>query len=137
MEENSVDYGLANYYYRNEPYVRPNVQTSTSNTQAVTPVIPAVGAPSIQTGVMDKIKSWWGGQNSGSGTADPNAPLMSRGIANTLGLGNLGLGLAGYLENRKTAGLQREALRNDIATAKEHRANRQALGNSWNNAWNS
>ena len=50
-------------------------------------------------------------------------------------VGGLGLGVASFLEQRKTAGLQREALRHDIATAKEHRANRQALGDSWNRAW--
>lgn len=50
-------------------------------------------------------------------------------------VGGLGLGIASFLEQRKTAGLQRDALRHDIATAKEHRANRQALGDSWNRAW--
>lgn len=133
MDEELVNYGLANYDYRNNSYRTPNIQTSA----LTAPTAPAVSAPPVQSGAFDRIRSWWGGQNSGSGTTDPNAPMMSRGVANTLGLGNLGLGLAGYLQNKKTANLQREALRNDIATAKEHRANRQALGNSWNNAWNS
>lgn len=59
----------------------------------------------------------------------------SRPIANISAIGNLALGLAGYFENRKTAGLQRDALKHNIATAKEHSANRRALGASWANAW--
>lgn len=59
----------------------------------------------------------------------------SRPIANVTALGNLALGLAGYFENRKTANLQRDALKHNIATAKEHSANRRALGASWANAW--
>ena len=50
-------------------------------------------------------------------------------------VGGLGLGIASFLEQRKTAGLQRDALRHDIATAKEQRANRQAMADSWNRAW--
>lgn len=60
---------------------------------------------------------------------------MSRGMANGLAGAQIGLGLLGYLEDRKTGKLQREALRHDIATAKEQRANRAALGASWNKAW--
>lgn len=60
---------------------------------------------------------------------------MSRGMANGLAGAQIGLGLLGYLENRKTGKLQRKALRQDIATAKEHRANRAALGESWSKAW--
>lgn len=56
-------------------------------------------------------------------------------IRDLTAVGGLGLGVASFLEQRKTAGLQRDALRHDIATAKEHRANRQALGDSWNRAW--
>lgn len=65
----------------------------------------------------------------------PEATGMSRTMANSLAGAEIGLGLLGYLENRKTGKLQREALRHDIDTAKEHRANRAALGESWNNAW--
>lgn len=61
----------------------------------------------------------------------------SRTMANITAGGTLGLGLLSFLDNRKTAQLQREALRNDISTAKEHRANRQALGASWSKGWNS
>lgn len=64
---------------------------------------------------------------------DPSG--MSRGMANGLAGAQIGLGLLGYLESRKTGKLQREALRHDIATAKEHRANRAALGESWSKAW--
>lgn len=56
---------------------------------------------------------------------------MSRGMANFQAGAGIGLGLLSFLENRKTSKLQREALRHDIDTAKEHRANRQALGASF------
>lgn len=60
---------------------------------------------------------------------------MSRGMADGLAGAEIGLGLLGYLESRKTGKLQREALRHDIATAKEDRANRAALRESWSKAW--
>lgn len=70
---------------------------------------------------------------SGTGSASNTTPTgLSRDMANAQAGVGLGLGLLGFLENRKTAKLQREALRNDISTAKEHRANRAALGASWN-----
>ena len=56
-------------------------------------------------------------------------------LANTQALGTLGLGLASFLDQRKTAGLQRDALRQNLSVAREHQANRKALGNSWNQAW--
>lgn len=66
---------------------------------------------------------------------DGSKPLkeegMSRGMANFQAGAGIGLGLLSFLENRKTSKLQREALRHDIDTAKEHRANRQALGASF------
>lgn len=52
-------------------------------------------------------------------------------VANITAIGGLGLGALSFLENRKTADLQRKALRQDIATTKEHRANRKALGASF------
>lgn len=56
-------------------------------------------------------------------------------IRDLTAVGGLGLGVASFLEQRKTAGLQRDALRHDIATAKEQRANRQAMADSWSRAW--
>ena len=49
--------------------------------------------------------------------------------------GGLGLGVVSFLEDRKTTKLQREALRHDIDTAKEQRAKRQAMADSWSSAW--
>lgn len=59
------------------------------------------------------------------------SPLM-RDIA---AIGGLGLGVASFLEDRKTTKLQRSALRHDIETAKEQRAKRQAMADSWSRAW--
>lgn len=49
--------------------------------------------------------------------------------------GTLGLGLASFLDQRKTAGLQRDALRQNLQVAREHQASRKAVGESWNKAW--
>lgn len=56
-------------------------------------------------------------------------------LAGIAALGQVGLGALGFLEDRKTSKLQREGLKHDIATAKEQRANRTALGKSWNAGW--
>lgn len=56
-------------------------------------------------------------------------------VRDATALGGLGLGIASFFEQRKTAKLQRDALRHDIATAKEQRVNRQAMADSWNRAW--
>lgn len=76
-----------------------------------------------------------GGLGETSLDLDKNKSLkeegMSRGMANFQAGAGIGLGLLSFLENRKTSKLQREALRHDIDTAKEHRANRQALGASF------
>lgn len=85
------------------------------------------------TSLMQRLKSWgsnWGRDKDGKVNAE-GSPLMRDAVA----AGELGLGVASFLEQRKTARLQRDALRHDIETAKEHRANRQALGDSWNRAW--
>ncbi len=50
-------------------------------------------------------------------------------------VGTLGLGLASFLDQRKTADLQRQALRQNLNMSREHQANRRALGDSWNKAW--
>lgn len=76
-----------------------------------------------------------GGTDTATKIDKPEATGMSRNMANGLAGAQIGLGLLGFLENRKTGKLQREALRHDIDTAKEHRANRAALGASWSKAW--
>ena len=93
-----------------------------------------VNTPSpVDPTMWEKFKS--GVSNYGK-DADGKYSAQGTPLARDLtAVGGLGLGVASFLEQRKTAGLQREALRHDIATAKEHRANRQALGDSWNRAW--
>ena len=56
-------------------------------------------------------------------------------MPSALGLGTLGLGLASFLDQRKTAGLQRDALRQNLQVSREHQAARKALGASWNQGW--
>lgn len=59
----------------------------------------------------------------------------SRTVANVAAVGGLGLGIAGYFDTKKTAKLQREALRQDITAARDHNARRAQLGASWDKAW--
>lgn len=56
-------------------------------------------------------------------------------LRNTMALGNLGLGIASFLDTKKTAKLQRESLRHNLDVAREEQAQRQAVRDSWNNAW--
>ena len=56
-------------------------------------------------------------------------------MANAQALGTLGLGLASFLDQRKTADLQRKAMRQNLDVAREHQASRKVLGESWNKAW--
>ena len=98
-----------------------------------TPAGSPVDPPPVDPTMWQKFKtgvSNYGKDSDGKYSAQ-GTPL----IRDLTAVGGLGLGVASFLEQRKTAGLQREALRHDIATAKEHRANRQALGDSWNRAW--
>lgn len=83
--------------------------------------------------LAERLKSWAGnyGRDKDSKISAEGSPLLRDATA----IGGLGLGVASFLEQRKTSRLQRDALRHDIDTAKEHRANRQALGDSWNRAW--
>ena len=56
-------------------------------------------------------------------------------VANYTALGGLGLGALSYLENRKTAKLQRESMRQDLATAREHNQRRRDNLASFNSGW--
>lgn len=93
-----------------------------------------LAADQVQSSYVPPAVGGSSGSGVGSGTGGSNnTPVgLSRNMANAQAGAGIGLGLLGFLENRKTAKLQREALRNDISTAKEHRANRAALGASWN-----
>lgn len=89
--------------------------------------------PAVDPTMWQKFKT--GVSNYGKDADGKYSAQGSPLIRDLTAVGGFGLGVASFLEQRKTAGLQREALRHDIATAKEHRANRQALGDSWNRAW--
>lgn len=56
-------------------------------------------------------------------------------VANITALGGIGLGALSYLENRKTAKLQRESMRQDLATAREHNQRRRDNLASFNSGW--
>ena len=65
-----------------------------------------------------------------------NTAGMNPAVAGALGFGQLGLGLAGFLDNKKTSKLQREALRDNIASTREYNANRRADRQAWTDYWN-
>lgn len=60
---------------------------------------------------------------------------FGRNLATAQIVGSLGLGLASFLDQRKTAGLQRASMRENLNMAREHQANRRALSDSWNKGW--
>lgn len=108
------------------PIVDAAIQSTTlpagsTSSSTVVPEVPSVEPPKAGPGAEPPDRTF--------------AEGPSRPIANITAIGNLALGLAGYFEDRKTAGLQRDSLKHNIATAKEHSANRRALGASWANAW--
>lgn len=118
MDENLYNYdslygnGLASQAYTPySPTFRPTLTSVKAPSTA--PVLPTV------PGVEDPSKTGKGFLNN------PNVQAW----------GQLGLGLASYLDQRKTAGLQRDALRQNLSVSREHQANRKALGESWNKAW--
>lgn len=77
----------------------------------------------------------WDDSNRRDGRDGRDGDVGTPWVRDATALGGLGLGIASFFEQRKTAKLQRDALRHDIATAKEQRVNRQAMADSWNRAW--
>lgn len=92
---------------------------------------------------VDPVKEYTEGyNNAGEKIIDPpqqpetqyrSGP--SQKVANITALGGLGLGALSYLENRKTAKLQRESMRQDLATAREHNQRRRDNLASFNSGW--
>jgi hypothetical protein len=119
MDENLYNYdnmyggGLASQAYA--PYSPTYRPTLTSvKPPALDTSLPAVPGASNPSGATTPGRSW---------------------MANAQALGTLGLGLASFLDQRKTADLQRQAMRQNLDVAREHQASRKALGASWNKAW--
>jgi hypothetical protein len=86
-----------------------------------------------QTSFVNKLKNLknpWG--SDVPTTTNPTTPGWVKPLEVA---GTLGLGLASFLDQRKTAGLQRDALRQNLQVAREHQASRKAVGDSWNKAW--
>lgn len=72
------------------------------------------------------------GETSPTTTVNPTTPGWVKPLEV---VGTLGLGLASFLDQRKTAGLQRDTLRQNLQLSREHQASQKALGASWNKAW--
>jgi hypothetical protein len=72
------------------------------------------------------------GMGTGTGGGGGSAPSW---LTNAQAFGTLGLGLASFLDNKKTASLQRDALRQNLQLSRENQANLKALGASWNKGW--
>ena len=82
-------------------------------------------------GPMSKIGTDINLQNDQGGWFSQNKDF----VTGMLGAGQLGLGLASFLENKKTAELQRSALKQDISDAQTRAANRKSQRDSWDKAW--
>lgn len=97
------------------------------------PHSPIGSAPPANPTMWEKFKERI--SNYGKDTDDKYNAQGSPLMRDLTAFGGLGLGLASFLEDRKTTKLQRDALRHDIDTAKEQRAKRQAMAASWSSAW--
>lgn len=87
----------------------------------------------------DRIPSATLGIDLGGGGPPKDKPKQLEGMApwaaNSLAMGQIGLGAASYFENRKTAKVQRASLRHNLEVAKEEQALRKERRASWNNAF--
>lgn len=64
-----------------------------------------------------------------------NVTGPSRTMSNVLAGGTLGLGVASFLDNRKTAKLQRSAMQENLQMARDAQAARKARTAGWANAF--
>ena len=64
-----------------------------------------------------------------------NVTGPSRTMSNVLAGGTLGLGIASFLDNRKTAKLQRSAMKENLQMARDDQAARKARTAGWANAF--
>lgn len=120
--------GLAGtgYNYTGSPnYTVGGMSAATSTPSIVTGGSTPSSDPSVKTGGADDPESTTSWQDGNFG----------RNLATAQIVGSLGLGLASYLDQRKTAGLQRASMRENLNMAREHQANRRALSDSWNKGW--
>lgn len=96
-------------------------------------------APLSTTSAEDYIRGYGATENKLKTNPEPPATEYRSGpsekVANYTALGGLGLGALSYLENRKTAKLQRESMRQDLATAREHNQRRRDSLASFNSGW--
>lgn len=110
-----------------------NFDTGLAATAAPSP------SPLSTTSAEDYIRGYGGAEEKiidppkQTETAYRSGP--SEKVANYTALGGLGLGALSYLENRKTAKLQRESMRQDLATAREHNQRRRDNLASFNSGW--
>lgn len=70
---------------------------------------------------------------------DDNQTVIRQGpselMSNVLAGSQVGLGLASFLDSRKTSKLQRDALRQDIAATREYNDMKRSNRAAWNNAF--
>lgn len=95
---------------------------------------------STPTDVNIQVPGYASNANTGLGINSSVNPTTGAGSApswltNAQAFGTLGLGLASFLDNKKTASLQRDALRQNLQLSRENQANLKALGASWNKGW--
>lgn len=109
-------------------------------------------SPEVQNALQDSYSNlstqYYGGDAKafgdiggmpGQGTDSLFGNLTSKDLANygglALGAGQLGLGVASFLENQQTAGKQRELLGQQIASNKQEMAHRAAARDALNTAF--
>lgn len=112
---------------------RPNLLVPTAPNTYVGEVFS--GTPQFSEEFQKKLDAW--NSKIGAKSSEEEATLVgpSRGVSNALTLGSLGLGALSFLDNKKTAGLQRQALRADITAAADQNQRRKDVRASWNSGW--
>lgn len=116
----TIDLELSSPRYSDSLISEDSVTTPTSGL-AQTAVQP--GGANLSS---EQFQEWMQQQRQGS------TPPWLR---NTMAIGNLGLGIASFLDGKKTAKIQRDSMRHNLDVAKEEQAQRQAVRDSWNKAW--
>ena len=110
--------------------------SSLQNADPLSGLAKAYTLPASQGSYGDQVRNQLGGIKP----PPDNPPVVvrqgpSETMANALAGGQIGLGLASFLDTRKTSKLQREALRQDLAATKEYNEAQKASRASWDSAF--
>lgn len=126
-------FGLAGSVTPKDPLLRVQPVTPIAGVQGING--PSQSTSNYRRDVQDLVNGSGtpgpGSDGGGGGSDGDDTTGTPSWLTNTHIGAQIGLGLAGFLENRRTASLQRQALRHDIQSVQEHRERLQDLRKSW------